>query len=96
LTVRQSALSPSHVRQKWTLHLNGAMSRRLVFVQVLLHESSWNEIVGGERGEPDRAVFVNMGRHELKGVTRTVYIIQVWTRLLFSNHRHHFSATHIH
>jgi len=44
--------------------------------QVLLHESSWNEIVGGERGEPDRAVFVNMGRHELKGVTRTVYIIQ--------------------
>jgi adenylate cyclase len=46
--------------------------------QILLHESSWNHVMSCRDEEIDGlTMFRNMGKHALKGISRSVYIIQV-------------------
>jgi hypothetical protein len=46
--------------------------------QILLHESSWNKMLSYRDDDKESvAMFRNMGKHTLKGISRSVYIIQV-------------------
>eukprot|EP00873_Tetraselmis_striata_P029256 jgi/Tetstr1/449520/TSEL_036608.t1 len=44
--------------------------------QVLLHETTWNQIIEHNPAVADTHMYTNMGHHNLKGVKRAVYIVQ--------------------
>ena len=46
--------------------------------QVLMHEATWQSLIDNiNYCKEEKAVFSNMGKHNLKGISKMVYITQV-------------------
>ena len=58
-----------------------AVPSATVSPQVLMHEASWKEIVSGDGSEIADVLFANMGKHQLKGISKLVFITQARPRM---------------